>query len=105
MEKKTPAVDKASKAGKRRSKTHQAAVWPGKQLARRMAKVVSGAQDHRMMNEQSAERREEEKRLAKLAASGLLTLGSGKKLEPFEPLRSPGKSLSEALLEDRNDRF
>ena len=58
-----------------------------------------------MMKEQRAKRAQEEKRLAKLAAAGLLTLGSGEELEPFEPLRSPGKPLSETLLEDRNDRF
>lgn len=44
-------------------------------------------------------------RLADLAAAGLVTLASGKELEPFEPLRSLGRSLSETLLEERNDRF
>ncbi len=46
----------------------------------------------------------EERLLSELAAEGMIALGDGK-LTPFMPLRIPGKSLAETLLEDRNDRF
>ena len=47
---------------------------------------------------------EEEARLDELAALGLITRGTGV-LPPFEPIRVPGVSLSDAILEDREDRL
>lgn len=83
------------KRTRRSGKTQKVVLWPDRQRARRVA----------MMRELSTRREQEEKRLAGLAAAGLLTPGSGEELEPFEPLPNPGKPLSETLLEDRNDRF
>ena len=48
---------------------------------------------------------EEEARLDELAALGLLSRGSAAPLEPFEPIRAPGVSLSAAVLEGREDRL
>ncbi len=45
-----------------------------------------------------------ERRLAKLRAAGRISGGSGR-LRPFEPIPIQGVSLSEAILEDREDRF
>lgn len=45
-----------------------------------------------------------ERKLAKLRASGLIGGGDGR-LRPFDPIRIPGVSLSDAILEDREDRF
>lgn len=45
-----------------------------------------------------------EQKLAKLRAAGRISGGSGR-LTPFEPIRIQGVSLSEAILEDREDRF
>lgn len=47
----------------------------------------------------------EEERLEELAAQGLITRGSGRPLPPFRPVRCLGRPVSEALLEDREDRF
>lgn len=44
--------------------------------------------------------------LARLAAAGVVTPGTGKPLRPFRPIRlKGGASLSEAIAEDREDRF
>lgn len=45
-----------------------------------------------------------EQKLAKLRAAGVIGGGSGR-LKPFEPIEIPGVSLSDAILEDREDRF
>lgn len=45
-----------------------------------------------------------ERKLAKLRAAGLISGGNGL-LKPFEPIHAPGVRLSDAILEDREDRF
>ena len=45
-----------------------------------------------------------ERKLAKLRAKGLIGGGDGR-LRPFEPIRIPGVSISDAILEDREERF
>ncbi len=40
-------------------------------------------------------------RLAKLAAEGLITLGNGRKLKKFSPVKVTGKPASQIILEDR----
>ena len=45
-----------------------------------------------------------ERKLAKLRAAGVISGGSGR-LKPFDPITAPGVSLSDAVLEDREDRF
>lgn len=45
-----------------------------------------------------------DQKLSKLRAAGLIGGGSGR-LKPFEPLQIPSVSLSDAVLEDREDRF
>lgn len=45
-----------------------------------------------------------ESKLATLRAKGLIGGGDGR-LRPFEPIRIPGVSISDAILEDRDDRF
>lgn len=45
-----------------------------------------------------------EQKLARLRATGRIGGGSGR-LKPFEPIRIPGVSISDAVLEDREDRF
>lgn len=48
----------------------------------------------------------EEARLDELAALGLVTRGNGAPLPPFAPLQVAGaSSLSEAILEEREDRI
>ena len=49
-------------------------------------------------------RNEMERRLARLRARGVISGGTGR-LQPFEPIRMPGVSVSDAVLEDREDRF
>jgi prevent-host-death family protein len=44
-------------------------------------------------------------RLDEVAALGILTRGSGEQLSEFEPLECAGRPVSEALLEERGDRF
>ncbi len=46
-----------------------------------------------------------EARLQQLAAQGVITLGSGRPLRPFKPLRIKGPPLSQTVMEDREDRF
>lgn len=48
---------------------------------------------------------EVEARLQRLAAEGFLTLATRRKLTPFKPLKIKGPSLTQTLLEDREDRF
>lgn len=44
--------------------------------------------------------------LARLVAAGIVTPGSGKPLRPFRPIRlKGGATLSDAIIEDREDRF
>jgi antitoxin (DNA-binding transcriptional repressor) of toxin-antitoxin stability system len=43
--------------------------------------------------------------LDRLAALGMLTCGSGKKLDSFVPIRIRGRAASDAILRDRVDRF
>ncbi len=45
-----------------------------------------------------------EERLQDLEARGLVTLGSGRPLRNFKPVRVRGASLARAILEDRDDR-
>ncbi len=45
-----------------------------------------------------------EQKLAKLRAAGRISGGSGQ-LQPFEPIKIEGASVSSAILEDREDRF
>lgn len=45
-----------------------------------------------------------ERKLAKLRALGRIS-GRGVGLPPFTPIHAPGVSLSEAVLEDREERF
>lgn len=45
-----------------------------------------------------------DQKLARLRAAGVIGGGSGR-LRPFKPLQIPGVSLSDAVLEDREDRF
>jgi prevent-host-death family protein len=45
-----------------------------------------------------------DQKLAKLRAAGVIGGGSGR-LKPFKPIHAPGVSLSDAVLEDREDRF
>lgn len=45
-----------------------------------------------------------DQKLAKLRVAGVIGGGSGR-LKPFEPIRIPGVSISDAVLEDREDRF
>lgn len=45
-----------------------------------------------------------EQKLARLRAAGVIGGGAGR-LKPSEPVRIPGVSLSDAILEDREDRF
>lgn len=49
-------------------------------------------------------RDDREQKLAKLRAAGVIGGGSGR-LKPFDPIQVPGVSLSDAILEDREDRF
>ncbi len=53
---------------------------------------------HRSENELEA-------RLEELESLGFLTRASGGSLEPFEPIRIEGRSASEAILDERRDRF
>ena len=46
-----------------------------------------------------------ETRLDELAATGELVRGDGPWLLPFEPIQVGGPPLSQALLDDREDRF
>jgi prevent-host-death family protein len=43
--------------------------------------------------------------LDRLAALGLLSRGSGEKLDPFAPIRIRGRAASDAIRADRADRF
>ena len=43
--------------------------------------------------------------LDRLAALGMLTRGSGEKLDAFEPIRIRGRAASDAVRADREDRF
>ena len=45
-----------------------------------------------------------ERKLAKLRAEGRIS-GRAAPLRPFDPIRAPGVSLSDAVLEDRDERF
>jgi len=45
-----------------------------------------------------------EAKLVRLRAAGLISGGSGR-LRPFEPISAKGASLSDAIIEDREDRF
>mgnify|MGYP000005736030 CR=1 FL=1 len=45
-----------------------------------------------------------EGKLAKLRAEGRIS-GRAGRLRPFEPIQAPGTSLSDAVLEDRDERF
>lgn len=45
-----------------------------------------------------------EQKLARLRAAGRIGGGSGR-LKPFAPIQIPGVSVSDAVLEDREDRF
>lgn len=45
-----------------------------------------------------------ESKLARLRAAGVISGGSGR-LQPFKPVRAKGASLSDAIIEDREDRF
>lgn len=45
-----------------------------------------------------------ERKLAKLRAEGRIS-GRAGILKPFDPIRAPGVSLSDAVLEDREERF
>lgn len=45
-----------------------------------------------------------ERKLAKLRAEGRIS-GRAGRLRPFDPIRAPGVSLSDAVLEDRDERF
>jgi prevent-host-death family protein len=47
----------------------------------------------------------EKARLDELAAQGMLTRESGRKLSPFRPIRITGRPVSETLIEDREDRI
>jgi hypothetical protein len=62
--------------------------------------------DLRVSSNSNAERvpKAEERILTELASEGLVTQGEGT-LTNFKPLRVAGKSLTETLLEDRNDRL
>lgn len=46
-----------------------------------------------------------EARLNQAALEGFLTLPKHKGLTPFEPIQSSGPSLSQTIIEDREDRF
>jgi prevent-host-death family protein len=48
---------------------------------------------------------EEERRLEQLLAMGILTRKSKRRLSPFKPVRGRGPSVSQAVIEDREDRF
>ncbi len=50
-------------------------------------------------------RNEVERRLERLVAMGLLTRKSKRRLSPFKPVRGRGPSVSQAVIEDREDRF
>ena len=50
-------------------------------------------------------RSEVEERLQRLAAEGVITLGTGRPLRPFKPIKITGPPLSETIIEDREDRF
>ena len=43
--------------------------------------------------------------LRELAALGVVTLPSGRRLRPFQPMRIRGRPLSETIREEREDRF
>jgi prevent-host-death family protein len=43
--------------------------------------------------------------LAELEAKGVLTRPTRKRLTPFQPIKRRGKPLSDAVREDRDDRF
>lgn len=47
----------------------------------------------------------EESRLAELTALGVLTRQSDEPLTSFRPIHGTGRSLTEAISEDREDRF
>ncbi len=51
------------------------------------------------------EGRGEETRLDELVALGLLSRKAKESLAPFRPIRNAGPRLSEAIIEDREDRF
>jgi len=44
-------------------------------------------------------------RLEMLAASGLVTKGSGGRLRPFAPIASRGRAISETIAEQRDERI
>ena len=44
-------------------------------------------------------------RLTELEANGVLTRPTRKRLAPFRPIKGRGHSLSDAVREDRDDRF
>lgn len=46
-----------------------------------------------------------ESRLERLAAEGKITLPKRKGFRPFKPIKSSGPSLSQTIIEDREDRF
>lgn len=50
-------------------------------------------------------RSEEETRLERLVALGVLTRKSNRPLPPLKPIRGRGAPLSQAVIEDREDRF
>lgn len=47
---------------------------------------------------------QKERRLEQLVAMGVLTKSKGR-LSPFKPVRGRGPSVSQAVIEDREDRF
>lgn len=49
-------------------------------------------------------RRGEQAGLADLERSGVLTRASGKPIENFEPIRVPGRAMSELVSDEREDR-
>jgi prevent-host-death family protein len=51
-----------------------------------------------------AARRSVQSKLDELSTLGLITKGTGEPLTPFEPLRVAGRSISQTIIEDREDR-
>jgi prevent-host-death family protein len=49
--------------------------------------------------------RDLDSRLDEIAALGILTRGSGEPLADWEPIECSGRPVSQALLEERDDRF